>query len=1105
MSTSTLLKDPQWYKDAIIYELHVRSFYDSNNDGIGDFRGVIKKLEYLEGLGVTALWLLPFYPSPLRDDGYDIADYFKINPDYGTLKDFKEFIRAAHRRGIRVITEIVLNHTSNEHPWFQRAKLAEPGSAARNFYVWSETPEKYADARIIFKDFETSNWSWDATARAYYWHRFYSHQPDLNFENPQVQKELLRAVDFWLDMGVDGLRLDAVPYLFEAEGTNCENLPETHAFLKKLRKHVDEKYKNKMLLAEANQWPEDACAYFGDGDECHVAFHFPLMPRMFMAVQMEDSFPIIDILKSTPAIPELCQWAIFLRNHDELTLEMVTDEERDYMYRSYVRDPRAKINIGIRRRLAPLLENNRRKIELMTILLFSLPGTPVLYYGDEIGMGDNYYLGDRNGVRTPMQWMPDRNAGFSNVNPQQLFLPVIIDPDYHYESINVEHQERNLSSLLWWMKRLISIRKQHKAFSRGTIEMLSSDNMKVLTFSRTFENETILVVANLSRFSQVVSLNVPQYFGYVPEEILSQNQFPPIRKKPYPITLGPYTHFWLLLKKEKDIVHIKEDKEIPEVSAPKDWQDIFKDTIRKRIEEKVLPQFLQRCRWFGGKSKSIRSVRIIEDIPVAKDSSLTHLLFLEVNYHIGTTERYHLPVSFTSGDHKQHIIDEYPQSIITYIQAQDTTGILYDGVYDEAFRAALFAGVSQRKKLKGKKGILIGETGKKFKAYFPTRKEEVSSQVLSGEQSNTSVLYDKTGILKLYRRINEGINPDLEISRHLTERTSFEHTPPYLGSLEYVAKGMPSCALGLIQGFVENTGDGWTYALDAVRKYYEYILSKDGKLCVPSELASPLAEEAELPPCIHEFIDGYFLDMIALLGTRTAELHLALSSIKDNQDFIPEPFSMLYQRSVYQSVQSQSRRILHLLAEKARKLPKGLRVMAEEIAGSEQRILNVVNPILKKKIGSLKIRIHGDYHLGQVLFTGNDFIIIDFEGEPIRPLSERRLKYSPFRDVASMIRSFHYAAYGGLFLKSTLRKGDIPYLQEWAEPWYRCVRHVFLRAYLKTAGDSQFVPKSREETAILLNTLLLNKAIYEIGYELDNRPEWLVIPMKGVQQIIGNQ
>src|SRR5438874_6339077 len=503
--------DPLWYKDAIIYELHVKTFHDSNGDGIGDFRGLIEKLDYLQELGITSIWLLPFYPSPMRDDGYDIADYYDVNPNFGTLADFRDFLTAAHERGLKVITELVINHTSDHNPWFQKSRRAAPGSPERDFYVWSDTPEKYQEARIIFKDYETSNWAWDPVAKAYYWHRFFSHQPDLNFDNPAVHTALLKALDFWMDMGVDAFRLDAIPYLFEREGTTCENLPETHEYLKSLRAHLDAKFPGRMLLAEANQWPEDSRPYFGDGDECHMAFHFPVMPRMYMALAQEDRFPIVDIMAQTPPIPENCQWALFLRNHDELTLEMVTDEDRDYMGRTYAADSQARINLGIRRRLAPLMQNNRGRIHLMNGLLFSFPGTPIIYYGDEIGMGDNIYLGDRNGLRTPMQWSADRNAGFSRANPQKLYLPVIIDPQYHYEQVNVESQQNSPYSLLWWMKRLISTRKRYKAFGRGTMEFLHPENRKILAFIRRYEEETILVVANLSRLVQCFDIDLSQY------------------------------------------------------------------------------------------------------------------------------------------------------------------------------------------------------------------------------------------------------------------------------------------------------------------------------------------------------------------------------------------------------------------------------------------------------------------------------------------------------------------------------------------------------------------------------------------------------------------
>jgi maltose alpha-D-glucosyltransferase / alpha-amylase len=541
-------QDPLWYKDAIIYETHVRAFFDSNNDGIGDFRGLTQKLDYVQELGVTCLWLLPFFPSPLRDDGYDIADYTGVHATYGTLEDFKVFLDTAHERNLQVVIELVINHTSDQHPWFQAARRAPPDSPERNYYVWSDTDKKHSGARIIFTDTEKSNWSWDAEAKAYYWHRFFSHQPDLNFDNPAVIEEMIRAMRFWLDMGVDGMRLDAIPYLVERDGTNCENLPETHQVIKRIRRELDSRYGNRVLLAEANQWPEEVRHYFGDEDECHMAFHFPLMPRIFMALRLEDRMPITDIMSRTPEIPPSCQWGLFVRNHDELTLEMVTDDERDYMYFAYSADPRMRLNVGIRRRLAPLMDNNRRRIELINSILFSFPGTPIIYYGDEIGMGDNIYLGDRNGVRTPMQWSADRNAGFSRANPAQLYSPVIMDPIYGYQAINVEAQQSDSSSLLQWMRNMIALRKLFQVFGRGTLEFLNPGNRKVLAYLRRHQGDQVLCVANLSRFAQPVELDLACMAGMTPVEMLGYTEFPVIERTPYRLSLTPYGFLWFELQ-----------------------------------------------------------------------------------------------------------------------------------------------------------------------------------------------------------------------------------------------------------------------------------------------------------------------------------------------------------------------------------------------------------------------------------------------------------------------------------------------------------------------------------------------------------------------------
>jgi len=1097
-----------WYKDAIIYELHVKAFYDSNGDGIGDFKGLTEKLDYLGNLGVTAIWLLPFYPSPLKDDGYDIANYFGIHQDYGTLRDFKVFIKEAHRRGLKVITELVLNHTSDTHHWFQAARRAKPKSSMRNFYVWSDTTEKYKDARIIFKDFEPSNWTWDHAAKAYYWHRFYSHQPDLNYENPLVQKKILRIIDYWLDMGVDGFRLDAVPYLFQKEGTNCENLPETHEFLKKIRTHVDNSHNNVMLLAEANQWPEDAVEYFGNEDECHMSFHFPLMPRLFMSVWMEDRFPIIDIFDQTPLPQGKCQWALFLRNHDELTLEMVTDEERDYMYRVYASDPIARINLGIRRRLAPLLGNNRRKIELMNALLMSLPGTPIIYYGDEIGMGDNYYLGDRNGVRTPMQWNVDRNAGFSRVNPQKLYLPTITDPEYHYESINVENQEKNRASLLWWMKRVIATRKRFLSFGRGDIEFLYPDNPKILAFIRHYQDENILVVMNLSRFSQVAELDLSRFSGYSLGDIFSGNKFPKITEAPYVFTIGRHDYYWLLLQKEKEEVGIETGETIPELVISGNWQTILQGKSAAKLEKQILPSYLRRSRWFGGKAQEIKSAKIVERIPLQKKqnkASSTQLLLLEIKYSVESPDLYLLPLSFSSLDEAQSLLNEHTQAIITYLTIENIKGILYDGIYNEEFRKFFLNMLIKKQTVKGLYGEIIAHSGKTFK--IGKRKDllQEKSTVIKTEQSNSSFLYNKDIFCKLYRRLDAGINPEWEIGKFLTEKTSCHNIPAFAGGIEYKRKDAQPISIGIFQSFVPNQGDAWAYKLDSLLTFFDRVFAKNDLQQIPTTTSSILEiASQEIPSLFQELIGGINIEMTALLGKRTAELHIALSAETGDSAFSPEPFSLLYQRSLYQSMQSQTKKSFGLLKKNMKYLPDTLKEIAGNVLSRDKKAIEFFKTIYKKKISAMKIRIHGDYHLGQVLFTGNDFVIIDFEGEPARTLSERRLKKSALTDVAGMIRSFHYVANTAILKLTSIRAEDIPVLEPWVDLWYKYTAGIFLKSYLETAKDAVFLPKDKEGFNTLLCSFLLEKSVYELGYELNNRPDWVFIPLKGILQLLSD-
>jgi maltose alpha-D-glucosyltransferase / alpha-amylase len=1113
MSDDLLAPDPLWYKDAIIYELHVKTFQDSTGDGMGDFRGLIGKLDYLQDLGVTAIWLLPFYPSPLRDDGYDIANYYDVNPNYGTLADFQAFLGAAHERGLRVITELVINHTSDQNPWFQKSRramaarnglaagdvnhgLAKPATAGVNapgykaeddayadFYVWSDSAEKYKDARIIFKDFETSNWSWDPVAKAYYWHRFYSHQPDLNFENPAVHEAVQKVLDFWLGMGVDGLRLDAIPYLYEREGTNCENLPATHEYLKKLRAHMEAKFPGRMLLAEANQWPEDAVEYFGEGDESHMNFHFPLMPRMFMALQMEDRFPIVDILEQTPAIPENCQWAMFLRNHDELTLEMVTDEERDYMWRVYATDPTARINLGIRRRLAPLLANSRRKIELLNIMLFSMPGTPVLYYGDEIGMGDNFYLGDRNGCRTPMQWSSDRNAGFSKANPQQLYLPITIDPEYHYEAINVENQQKNLSSLLWWMRRVIAMRKNFRAFSRGSLEFLHPDNPKVLVFLRRFEDETILVVVNLSRFSQPVQIDLSRFAGCVPMEVFSRNLFPPIRKARYVLTIGPHGHFWFAFQSPAAKRATKK-RVVPVIEAEPNLSALLYNNHRARLEREILPSYLRTCRWFGAKARSIREMRIIEQIPVAEDAG--QLWLLQVAYADGAPDIYSMPVQLETGPAAEALARTTPQAMIARVGDK---GFLYDALWDPEFREKIFRLMATGAILKGRGGQLVG-LGSSLLAQEPADKAP-PSQVLNAEQSNSSMLFDNRFFLKLYRKLEDGMNPDVELTRFLSENQQFAHVPAFVGAIEYRRERSEPTVVALLQAAAPNEGDAWALTLDAVGHYFERVLAKK----------SDLQSAAVAPgPLLDALLGGVYPEKAKLIGRRTGEMHLALAAESTDKRFAPEPFNAMAQRSVYQSMRASLRRAFALLQKKLPELPEAFRAEAAQVLAAEQQILTAERQTLERH-ASAKIRIHGDYHLGQALYTGKDFVILDFEGEPARPLSERKLKRSALRDVAGMMRSFQYAAYSALW-QPAMRTEDVPFLEHWADLWYRQVSATFLESYLATAAGASFLPQKEGDLTVLLEAYLLDKAVYEVGYELNHRPDWVLIPIRGIKHLL---
>jgi maltose alpha-D-glucosyltransferase/alpha-amylase len=1084
-----------WYQDAVFYQIRVASFYDSDGDGVGDLPGLTRKLDYIADLGVTTLWLLPFYPSPRRDDGYDIADYTAVHPDYGTLRDFKVFLREAHRRNLRVVTEMVLNHTSDQHAWFQRARRAPKGSRYRDFYVWSDDPHRYEEARIIFKDFETSNWTWDPVAEAYYWHRFYSHQPDLNFDNPEVQRAVIRALDFWLEMGVDGVRLDAVPYLYEREGTSCENLPETHAFLRELRAHVDREFSDRMLLAEANQWPEDAVAYFGKGDECNMAFHFPVMPRLFMALHMEDRSPILDILEQTPPIPPGCQWALFLRNHDELTLEMVTDEERDYMWRVYAREERARINLGIRRRLGPLLDNNRRRIELLNALLLSMPGTPIVYYGDEIGMGDNVYLGDRDAVRTPMQWSADRNAGFSRANPQKLVLPVITDPEYHFDAVNVENQETNTSSLLWWMKRILRLRKRHRAFGHGSFEPLTPTNRRVLAFLRRTDSDTLLVVANLSRFAQYVELDLSEFAGARPRELFGQTEFPRIGELPYLLTLGPHSFYWFDLATPEEAGEPKAVAELPRLEARESWATLL-ESSSETLSEALTP-YLWRQRWFRSKGRQAGRVRIQDALELESSEIEARIALVQVDFREGTAETYVVPLCFRAGA-------EPSDATIARLRVVQRGGAEETGTLDEAsgdprFADALADLLGSRRRLRGRTSELRG-VPTRFHRELLRAGPLPEGRLLGAEQSNTSFLFGDRLVGKLLRRVDEGESCDLEISRALSGH--FEHTPRLAGHLALSQHGEDDPAtFALFHAFVSNEGDAWEFTLDGLQLFLGEVRARSEELGTP-HLPDGLLGEAADELRIASF-NGH-LEMVHLLGRRTGELHAALAAA-EGPAFEPEPLTPFRRRAQYQSMRNLAVRVLERLGAARDGFGRALQAEADDVLARSERIHERLRDAMEHPRRGRLIRCHGDYHLGQVLYRGNDFAIIDFEGEPARSPAERRRKRFPLVDVAGMLRSFHYAAESALdrsLRGGGLRAEDEAFLRPWMQRWTIDSSRSFLSAYLEAVAPSGVLPGDPAELAILLDLFLLEKALYELGYELDNRPDWVHIPLRGLQEIL---
>ncbi len=1090
--------DPLWYKDAIIYELHVKAFYDGNNDGMGDFKGLIEKLDYLEDLGVNTIWLLPFYPSPMRDDGYDISDYRSVHPDYGAIEDIRLLIEELHKRDMRIITELVINHTSDQHPWFQAARRAPKDSVKRDYYVWSESKLKYDGTRIIFTDSEDSNWAWDDVAQAYYWHRFFTHQPDLNFANPQVEKAIIRAMRFWLDMGVDGLRLDAIPYLREREGTNNENLPETHDVIKRMRAVVDTHYENRMFLAEANQWPEDVRAYFGDGDECHMAYHFPLMPRMYMALAQEDRFPITDILNQTPAIPDACQWALFLRNHDELTLEMVTSKERDYMYKAYASDPQMRINVGIRRRLAPLLENDLDKVKLLNYLLMTMPGAPIIYYGDEIGMGDNIYLGDRNAVRTPMQWSPDRNAGFSRADPQRLFLPPIMDPLYGFQSVNVEAQARNPSSLLNWMRRIIAVRRAHAAFGRGNLRMLKPGNRKIFAYLREYENDIILCVANLSYSPQPVELDLSEYKGRVPIELTSRTPFPPVGELTYLLTLPRYGFYWFTLSTEASPPTWHTDlpllEEIPVVvlshargffidrPGMHEHEELIAPEVAKRLEKTALPKYFAQQRWYAGKANAIEKIHFRPLGAWQKGQGRWLFSICDINFSDGSQQSYSVPLTILWGE--EELAPEHLPRIVSRMRHKANAGLLIDALAGNDFCREIVTTMGESIEVPLPEGKLDFHATRAY-ADWVKDIEEWSVMRPQLEQSNTSVVIGGKLMLKTYRKSETGINPELEMGCFLTEHTSFKHITPVLGSLQFKPTEGDPTLLALLHGYIANQGSAWDFTFNYLSRLME-------------NWQVAISHENEEGSKQHEV----FFNQMRLLGQRTGELHVALAVPTENRAFGQEPVEDHEIKLWVDRVREDKQRSFELLEQTQTVLGDEEKADVEELLKKSGELDALITMLDPSGMSLTKARYHGDYHLSQVLVSGNDFFIIDFEGEPGRTFAERRAKGSPLKDVAGMLRSFDYAA------AMSYRKGHgethaaCRAIQQLLETWRSGVKSAFVEGYREGVNRCTVCPHNFDHSNRLIHFFIIERALYEIRYELENRPYNLRIPINGLLELI---
>lgn len=1074
------IKDPLWYKDAIIYQLHVKSYFDSNDDGVGDFPGLIQKLPYIAALGVNTVWLLPFYPSPRKDDGYDIAEYTGVHPDYGSLADVKKFILEAHKLGLRVITELVINHTSDQHPWFQKARKAKPGSPAREFYVWSDTDEKYSQTRIIFTDSEKSNWSWDPEANAFYWHRFFSHQPDLNFDNPAVLQRIIKVMKFWLDIGVDGLRLDAIPYLIEREGTSNENLPETHEIIRKIRKVIDASYPDRMLLAEANMWPEDVQTYFGKNDECHMAFHFPLMPRIYLALAQEDRFPISDILRQTPDIDPQCQWVIFLRNHDELTLEMVSDTERAYMLNFYAAETKARLNVGIRRRLAPLVQRDRRRLELMTSLLLSMPGTPVIYYGDEIGMGDNIHLGDRDGVRTPMQWSPDRNGGFSRVDPSRLVLPLNMDSQYGYLSVNVESQAEDNHSLLNWTRKLLLLRKAYKSFGRGKLELLYPDNRKVLVYIRSLDTEDpVLCIVNLSGSAQAVELDIPQYDGYYPIELFGGSVFPRIGKSPYMVSMGAYDFYWFRLSQSEPLSRHQTESRIPELRTLvlfNDIRELESSSIKPILEQEVLPIYLSLQAWFSEEVDNLQRIALsIEAVIESEDFASLLFIKIETQGISGLGHAYFLPL----GIHPQSedIGLNAQRLLFSRIRKGPDIRLLIDILGTNGAINTALKLMADNTQVQGEDLLVNFHSDGLSQALL---EQDLSIRRAPESHFNNTVIIGEELVLKVERTIEacDRPHPVLAFGEFLKYKR-FDYVPKLLGDVTFLYPDGKRSSQIFLHAYIHNKGSAWTWYINRL----EHLISdtQDALLASdPSHSLDPWSEIAEFS---------------RLLGERLGNLHTILLEDFNNDEFGHYRANRQDINRWIQEALDATEIALVFLNDNVWQNP-AQKSLADSLLKKTKKLPLIIKSLAQHAKGTLVSRVHGNFHLERVLVSADDIQLIGLGETDDTSVNNPYQKKCQLIDVASMLRSFAYVAFY-LERKSEQTHHHREDLAGILARYVARSQEVFLESYF---AHHQRHPKAGLSEALAFFTL--TRSLHELTYESKTHPEWIESPLRHLNTIL---